>query len=438
MLFYSMNINIRYWSKMTAQEKASLLRRSEEGIDDVRESVTSIINEVKKNGDSALINFTNQFDHVDLTNIPLQITSHEFEQAEATLSLELKEAIDFAIGNIKTFHKRQTVEDLPLKEITPGIWAGEKAVPIDSLGIYVPNGRGNFPSMLYMAAIPAVEAGVKRIAVASPPNQEGSVDPATLYAAKQCGITEVYRIGGAQAIAALAHGTESIRPCAMLTGPGSRYVTAAKRVLFGTVDVGLPAGPSESIVLADSSADPYILTLDLLTEAEHGSDSSALLITDSKELAEAVKKEIEKQTLTLGAERQKFVMDVMSGYGGIIITETIAEAVELTNIIATEHLQIVTVDPEKTAELIRNAGEILLGPTPFVAANYAIGPNAILPTGGNARTFSAVSVRDFIKYSSIIKTDERGLESLKRPVSILTQYEGFETHYNAIAKRDKK
>lgn len=423
---------------MNDQEKKSMLKRSEEGIEQVRSTVMEIIQKVQQEGDEALKAYSLQFDHCDLNQYPLKVSEAEFQEAEKLLSPEIKEAIQFAIANVKKFHKRQTVESLPMEEILPGVFAGEKRTPIESVAIYVPNGRGNFPSMLYMAAIPALLAKVERIVVTSPPNIEGKVDPATLFACQCCGIKEVYRIGGAQAIAAFAYGTKTIQPCVKVIGPGSRFVTAAKRILYGTIDVGLPAGPSESIILADEKADPYLTALDLLTESEHGSDSAALLITPSEKLLDEVQKEMERQLATLGKLRSQFVCDVFSGYGGFILTQNMEEAIEVVNQIATEHLQLAVADPHAVEAKIKNAGEILLGHTPFAAANYAIGPNAILPTGGNARTFSAVSVRDFYKFSSIIETTKEGLDQLIPHVEKLAKYEGFETHRNALVLRKKE
>ncbi len=300
----------------------------------------------------------------------------------------------------------------------------------------MPRGRGSFPSMLYMLAVPAVIAGVKRICVVTPPNKDGSVDPACLYAAKLCGINEIYRVGGAQAIAALTYGTESIKPVVKITGPGSMYVTAAKRLLYGTVDVGLPAGPSESVILADKSADPYKTALDLMIEAEHGSDSSAILVTDSKELGEKTAANIEKLLEDITEPRKTFLKDVFSGYGGVIIADNMKEGAEIVNSYAPEHLQIATENPEITADMIINAGEILLGQnTPFSIANYSTGANAVLPTGGMAKTFSPVSVRDFMKFSSIIKVDKDGLAELTPHVTELADYEGFVTHANALKLR---
>ena len=323
-------------------------------------------------------------------------------------------------------------------EIRPGLYAGEKAMPVPSAGLYVPSGRGSFPSMLYMLAVPAVLAGVPDIAVVTPPGKNGAVDPAVLYTAKTCGVMNVLRVGGAQAVAALAYGTESVPGVDMITGPGSRWVAAAKRVLYGTVDVGLPAGPSESIVLADVPADPEITACDILNEAEHGSDSSALLVTPSKTFALEVASRLGPLVDSLPEPRRTFVTDVLSGYGGIIVTDTMEEAAAVVNEFAPEHLLINTEEPFDTLPLIRNAGEILLGPNvPFSLANYLTGPNAVLPTGGTAKTWSAVSVRDFMKYSSVVFATPGGFESCARAAETLAEWEGFPAHGNALSVRSK-
>jgi histidinol dehydrogenase len=323
-------------------------------------------------------------------------------------------------------------------EIRKGIFAGEKAIPIESVGLYVPRGRGSFPSMLYMQAIPAKVAGVEQICIVTPPDENGEVDPACLYAASVCGVKNIYKTGGAQAIAALTYGTETIKPVVKLTGPGSKYVSAAKRILSGIVDTGLPAGQSDSAIIADETSNAYKLALDLMTEAEHGSDSSAILVTNSRKLAKNCMKYMEELVLKLPEQRKKFVTDVFKGFGGIIITDDMETAAVVINLYAPEHLQIVTKDPWETVGLIKNAGEILLGEnTPFSCANYAIGANAVLPTGGKAKTWSALSVRDFMKYSSIVYSTEKGYESLKNHVTVLAEYEGFTAHANAVKLRDK-
>ncbi|MDC7227399.1 MAG: histidinol dehydrogenase [Spirochaetales bacterium] len=431
-----MKINIRNWKELNEEAKSVIFSRSELNISGVSDSVAKIIAEVGAKGDAALREFTLQFDKTDISNLPLLVSEEEYAAAEKIISPEVKAAVEYSIENVQKFHMEQKPQDMSFSEIRPGIFAGEKPMPIESVGLYVPRGRGSFPSMLYMLAVPAAIAGVERIVVVTPPNPDGTVEPACLYAAKLCGVHEVYRIGGAQAIAALAVGTESIKPVKKLSGPGSMYVTAAKRLLSSKVDPGLPAGPSESIVLADGSADPVKVALDLMIEAEHGSDSSALLITPSAELAEKAAEIIAKKTAVLPEPRKTFVEDVMSGYGGIIITRDIKEAADIVNQFAPEHLQIQSEEPFDTLPLIKNAGEILLGEnTPFSIANYSTGANAVLPTGGGAATYSAVSVRDFIKYSSVVYATQNGMKGAAAHVKALADYEGFITHGNALKQR---
>jgi histidinol dehydrogenase len=290
--------------------------------------------------------------------------------------------------------------------------------------------------MLYMLAVPARIAEIPDIEIVTPPDSNGGVDPACLFAARLLGIERVFRVGGAQAVAALAFGTETISPVQKIVGPGSRYVTAAKRVLSGIVDTGLPAGPSESMIVADESADPWNTALDLMVEAEHGSDSCAILLTDSTKLAAEVKKNIDQLLQDIPDPRHGYLLDVFKRYGGIIVTESIPEAVEIVNRFAPEHLQIRTAEPFSLLDSVRNAGEILLGEhLPFSAANYAAGANAVLPTGGWARTYSPVSVRDFMKYSSVVYAERSGYRTLKEHVSRLADYEGFITHGNALKLR---
>lgn len=431
-----MKIKVRNWKDIPENERKMIFLRSEIDINNVIPLVEEIIEDVKKNGDKALLKYNNRFHGIPESPNRLKVTEEEFEEAENLLSPEIKEAIEFSINNIKKFHEAQKPEEMNLMETSPGVFAGEKASPIDSAGLYVPGGRGTFPSMLYMLAIPAQIAGVKRICVTTPPNSEGKADAGCLYAAKLCGVHEVYKVGGAEAIAALTFGTETIKPVVKLSGPGSMYVTAAKRVLYSKIDVGMPAGPSESALIADEKADPWKVALDLLVEAEHGSDSSALLLTPSVLVAEKAAEYIGDMIEDLPEPRKTFVTDVFNGYGGIIVTEDLKEACDISNEFAPEHLQLQTEDPWDTLSLITNAGEIILGDsTPFSAVNYSVGPNAVLPTGGNAKTFSAVAVRDFIKYSSVIYSTQKGYEGLKKHVINLSDYEGFITHGDAFKKR---
>jgi len=432
---FAMTINRYNWNTMSSQDKETLLSRSEIDIKDVQERVQEIIENVKNGGDSVLRELNHRFDKTPL-DMELHVSQQEWDDAENLITPEVKKALEYSIENVRRFHVAQKPESMKMVEIRPGLLAGEKAIPMNSVGLYVPRGRGFFPSMLYMLAIPAVTAGVKRVCIVTPPGEDGRVDPACLYAAKLCGVHEIYKVGGAQAIAALAYGTQSIPKVDKLCGPGSMYVTAAKRLLYGQVDVGLPAGPTESLIIADSFADPFKVALDLMIEAEHGSDSSALLITHDSHLADQCEKSLIQLTSRLSEPRKTFVTDVFKGYGGIIVTETLEESADIANLIASEHLQIQTKDPFQVLSLIENAGEILLGDnTPFSIANYSAGPNAVLPTGGNAKTWSAVSVRDFIKYSSVIYSTEEALNNISPIVECLADYEGFATHGDALRKR---
>src|SRR5574340_444548 len=303
-------INFYELSTMNTPQRVRLLRRAELQIDELTERVRPIIQAVRERGDEALVEFTSRFDHVQLSPERLLVGKDEIEQAHRLLDSSVREAIEHAIRNVRTFHERQMPQELLFTEVEPGVIAGEKVTPITSVGLYVPRGKGAFPSVLYMLAAPASIAGVPRIVVCTPPGPDGTIDPASLVAADVCGVHEIYRIGGAQAIAALAYGTQTIKRVHKLTGPGSGYVAAAKRILYGVVDVGLPAGPSESITLADGSADPELIARDLLIEAEHGPDSSSLLVTGSRPQAEAVMGMLPEKMSALPDWRQEFVRTV--------------------------------------------------------------------------------------------------------------------------------
>jgi histidinol dehydrogenase len=271
-------MNVRYfeWAELSEDERNGILARSEQDIESVRGSVAEIVRGVRSGGDQALREYTRRFDKVDLSELPLAVTRDETDAAESALSAEVRSALEFAIDNVRRVHEEQLDRGLHTTEVRPGVYAGERATPIPSVGLYVPHGRGSFPSMLYMLAVPARVAGVEHVAVVTPPAADGLVDPACLYAARYCGVDRVYRVGGAHAVAALAYGTESVEQVSKLVGPGSSFVAAAKREVAGVVDTGLPAGPTESIVIADGHADPWKVSLDLMVEAEHGSDSQAL------------------------------------------------------------------------------------------------------------------------------------------------------------------
>src|SRR5579885_807449 len=424
---------------LNAKQRARLLRRAELQIDELIERVRPIVQAVRENGDAALVDFTARFDLVSLAPEQLRVSREEIEQAHKALDRAVYKAIEHAIRNVRAFHERQMPHEQWFCEVAPGVMAGEKITPISSVGLYVPRGKGAFPSVMYMLATPASIAGVPRIVVCTPPGSDGSVDPASLVAADLCGVHEIYRIGGAQAIAALAYGTQTIQRVHKITGPGSGYVAAAKRLLYGTVDVGLPAGPSESITLADESADAELLARDLLIEAEHGPDSSSLLVTDSRELAQAVISAMPKKSSALPDWRQEFVRAVYEapqGTGGIVVAGDMQEAVNFVNEYAPEHLEVQVREPFALLPHLKNAGEILIGPyTPFCTGNYCVGTNAVLPTGGFAHTFSCTSVYDFLKRTGIAYVTKEGYDSISQTTRTLADFEGFPAHANAVTDR---
>ncbi len=427
-------------ASMDPAQRARLLRRAEIQIDELIERVRPIVQSVRERGDEALIEFTARFDRVQLTADRLRVGREEIERAYQLLDTPVREAMEHAIRNVRTFHEQQMPHEQWFTQVAPGVMAGEKITPISSVGLYVPRGKGAFPSVMYMLATPARIAGVPRIVVCTPPGPDGEVDPASLVAADLCGVHEIYRVGGAQAIAALAYGTVSIARVRKITGPGSGYVSAAKRLLYGTVDVGLPAGPSEAILLADASADPELVARDLLIEAEHGPDSSSLLVTDSRTLAEAVMALLPAKMADLPEWRQAFcrtVFEAAEGTGGIVLAANMREAVDFVNEYAPEHLEVQVREPFALLPELKNAGEILIGPhTPFCIGNYSLGTNAILPTGGFAHTYSCTSVYDFLKRTGLAYLTAEGYASLSETTRRLAEFEGFPAHANAVTGRE--
>jgi histidinol dehydrogenase len=432
-------IHIYELSSLDTAQHSRLLRRAEVAIDELIEYVRPIVRAIRERGDEALIEFMQRFDHVQLTPDRLRVSQKEIEQAHDLLDKDVHTAIEQAVRNVRTFHERQMPQEQWFTQVAPGILAGEKITPISSVGLYVPRGKGAFPSVMYMLATPASIAGVSRIVVCTPPDANGNVDLASLVAADLCGVHEIYRVGGAQAIAALAYGTSSIKRVHKLTGPGSPYVSAAKRLLYGTVDVGLPAGPSEAIILADGSADPELIARDLLIEAEHGPDSSSLLVTDSGALIEAVLKLLPQKIAALPEPRQSFCragFESEKGTGGLVLAENMRVAIEFVNEYAPEHLEVHVREPFAILANLKNAGEILLGPyTPISTGNYSLGTNAILPTGGFAHTFSCTTVFDFLKRTGIGYITAEGYEQLQETTRKLAEFEGFPSHANAVIDR---
>ncbi len=434
-----MKLNVWKLNDLSVAGKARLLRRSEIAIDEVMGLVKPIIEDVRLRGDAALIDYAKKFDKADIKD-GIKATDADFARAYKTLAPDVTAAIKFCAGNVTRHHQQQMarVEREWMEEISPGVFGGEKVTPIDSVGIYVPRGKGAFPSMMYMLCVPAKIAGVRTIAVVTPPTPDGGFDDASLVAADVCGVRDVYKAGGAQAIAALAYGTATIPKVAKVEGPGSPYVAAAKRLLSHVIDPGMPAGPSEAIVLADETANAWNTALDMMNEAEHGDDSACLLVTDSEKLARDVAEALPNVLAALPDQRRAYCEIGFSTFGGIMICPNMNAAIDFCNDYAVEHLLIKTRNPEQILPRILNAGEILLGEsTPSVLGNFGIGINAVLPTGGAARTHSCTSVWSFLKRSSISYVTPEGYQTLKKPVETLAEYEGFVGHAHVTQKRNE-
>lgn len=430
---------IQFWeySRLTPDQLTKIMRRAETDIRDLLPLAQEVINRVQVEGDTAVVDYTRRFDAAGFTADQLRASPQDFTQARAALNPKVVDAIQQAHDNIRRFHEEQMPEPLWFVEVQPGIMAGEKVSPVASAGLYVPRGKGAFPSVMLMLAVPAKVAGVPRVVVATPPTPEGKADAASLVAAEICGVDEVYVVGGMQAVAALAYGTQTLPRVQKIIGPGSSYVSAAKRLLYGVVDVGLPAGPSESIILADEHADPRLAALDLLVEAEHGPDSAAILVTHSREVAERALELLPGYIAELPEWRQGFIKNVLSNYGGVLLTSSLDESIQFVNDYAPEHLEVLTAEPFVTLNKIKNAGEILLGSlTPIPTANYCLGLNAILPTGGFAKSFSSVSVLDFLKRSGVGYLSREGYIRLQGVTATLADYEDFPAHAMAIRKRN--
>lgn len=428
-------INLFQLDALPADRYEALLARTEADLSAFLEPARRIVEAVRDGGDAAIARLAREIDQVELDPARLLATEEEFAAAEKALEPEVKEAIAYAVDNIRRFHERQKPEPMWLMEIRPGAFAGERWSPIPSVACYVPRGKGAFPSVMMMTTVPAVVAGVPEIVVLTPPTPEGGIDAASLYAARMAGVTKVYRVGGAVAVAAAAYGTATIPKLAKIVGPGSPWVVAAKRLLADRIDTGLPAGPSESIILADATANPAIAALDLLIEAEHGPDSSAFLVTDSPAVAEAARTRLPELIAKLGPQRRRFVEAVLCGpRGGIVLAPTWETALRFVNDYAPEHLEVLSAEPLQHLGSIHHAGEILLGQnTPVTIANFCLGPDCVLPTGGWARTYSALGVHDFMKRTSLGHITAKAYAELAHHARVLAAYEGFEAHVQALS-----
>jgi histidinol dehydrogenase len=410
-----------------------LLKRSPNQYESYAKSVTEIINEVRENGDKALFSYTKKFDLADIDENNIRVTEDEIEVAYGLVDSKLIDVIRRAKLSIEDFHNKQKRNSW-FDASKEGIILGQKITPIEKVGVYVPGGKAAYPSTVLMDIIPAKVAGVKRIVMITPPDKDGRINPGTLVAAKEAGVTEIYKAGGAQAIAALAFGTESVPKVDKIVGPGNIYVALAKKAVYGHVSIDSIAGPSEILVLADETANPRYIAADLLSQAEHDELASSILVTTSRELADKVSREVDIFLETLS--RKEIIQKSLDNYGYLLVAKNMDEAIEVTNEIATEHLEIMTKDPFMVMTRINNAGAIFIGEySSEPLGDYMAGPNHTLPTNGTAKFFSPLGVDDFIKKSSIISYTREALEQVHNDIETFAMSEGLTAHANSIAVR---
>lgn len=425
---------MKIYEKSLNEMKRIVARYTEQTIDfEIEKTVSEIIQNVAQNGDRAVRDYERKFDNVNLADF--SIPAFQLDQALDSIDEDLRAALELAKQNITSFHK-QEIENSFVDVSTPGIMRGEKITPLASVGLYVPGGTAAYPSTILMCGIPAKLAGVKRVVMVTPPQPAG-INPAVLAAARLAGVDEVYQVGGAQAIAALAYGTETIPAVDKIMGPGNIFVATAKKQVFGKVAIDMVAGPSEIGILADESANAKEIAADLLSQAEHDKRARAMLITNSKSLAEAVSKEIERQLSTL--PRQEIARTSIEDRGFIAVMENTAEMFELMNDVAPEHLEVQLANPTQYLGLIKNAGSVFLGRyASEPLGDYVAGPNHVLPTGGTARFASPLGVYDFVKRTQFIQFDRQNLKADLKAITKLARTEGLEAHARAIEARFDK
>lgn len=412
---------------------ADLLKRSPASYGKYEQTVNDIVDRVRREGDQALFELTREFDKCDLNSQSIRVTDEEIEEAYRQIDPEFVAVMKKSAANITAFHEKQMHNSWILPNEN-GTILGQKITPVEISGVYVPGGKAAYPSSVLMNILPAKAAGVSRIIMTTPPNASGKVNPGTLAAADIAGVREIYKAGGAQAIAAMAFGTESIPKVDKITGPGNIFVALAKKACFGYVSIDSIAGPSEILVLADETANPRYVAADLLSQAEHDELASAILITTSRELAEKVSKEVDEFTSQLS--RKEIIVKSLENYGYILVAETMEQAVDAANEIASEHLEILTADPYQVMTKIKNAGAIFLGEySSEPLGDYFAGPNHILPTNGTARFFSPLNVDDFLKKTSIISYSRDALEKVHKDIELFAEKEGLTAHANSIKVR---
>ena len=431
---------VRLTKESTKDILENLLKRSPNNYGKFEAAVADILANVKEKGDEALFSYTKEFDKVEITAENIRVTEEEIKEAYEAVDASLLEVIKKALVNIRSYHEKQR-QNSWFTSTENGTMLGQKVTPLNRVGVYVPGGKAVYPSSVLMNIVPAKVAGVPHIVMTTPPGKNGKVNPSTLVAAKEAGADEIYKVGGAQAIGALAYGTASIPKVDKIVGPGNIFVALAKKAVYGHVSIDSIAGPSEILVLADETANPHYVAADLLSQAEHDEMASAILITTSADLAQNVEKEIEGYLKVLS--RKEIIEKSLENFGYILIAEDMDEAIEAANEIASEHMEIVTQNAFEVMMKVRNAGAIFIGEySSEPLGDYFAGPNHVLPTNGTAKFFSALSVDDFIKKSSIVYYSRSALKEIHKDIIQFATSEQLTAHANSIAVRfeeeDKK
>ena len=417
--------------KLEDQENLEVFQRSKLDAESVMGTVENILTAVRKNGDIAIRQYTEKFDKVNLK--VLRVDDEVINNSLLNLDDKLIKALKKAADNIAKFHKAQ-IPDEWMIEVDDGVMAGQVIRPMDSVGCYIPGGRAVYPSTILMTVIPAKIAGVSRIICCTPPQPDGSIKDVVLAAAKVAGATEIYKVGGAQAVAAMAYGTESIPPVDKIVGPGNIFVTAAKKMVYGYVDIDFPAGPSEVLIITDETGNPDYIAMDIMAQAEHDPNAACVLVTTSETIAMQVDQRIKEQLNDM--ERAEIISESLEKYGLITIADSIESAIDFSNKYAPEHLIIMTQKPEEVLKNINNAGSIFLGKlTPVSAGDYGSGTNHVLPTSGCAKMYSGLSAESFLKKPTVQKLSDKGVINLNEMVITLAEYEGLYAHAESFKKR---
>ncbi|OWT32401.1 histidinol dehydrogenase [Methanobrevibacter sp. 87.7] len=420
--------------KYNENQLADIIKRSEEDINKIIPTVNDILVDIKENKDKAILGYTEKFDGVKLED--MKVSEEEIKEAYNNIDDKLIEALKSAASNIEKFHKAEIPKEWKM-DIKDGITAGQIIRPLETVGCYIPGGRAAYPSTILMTVIPAKIAGVKKIVCCTPPGKDGKVMDAILVASDIAGADEIYKVGGAQAIGAMAYGSETIPKVDKIVGPGNIFVTGAKKLVYGDVDIEFPAGPSELLVLADETDKAEFIAYDIMSQAEHDPNAACIFVTPSEELAHEVEKEIKEKTEK--AVRKEIIEASLSKRGKIVIVDDIDEGIYVTNKYAPEHLIISTKDNEYTLSKINNAGSIFLGNySPVACGDYGSGTNHVLPTGAGARMYSGLSTEDFLKKPTVQKITKDGLNTLKETILPIAEYEGFFAHADSVKIRFKE